>query len=344
MTVDSTRRPFQTCAEANRGADALSAQDGPADAKTASGPVVPAGAASVVVGSTGDGQGRIRAGANMEAEQPGDGLSQRIQCHGAIPQAEASRPPTSQRRTLYWGGRGRASVYPNDGAIGASIGGQQGSRAIAAGHPLTGQASRENHSVPADAPDIPTAPDGLCADAELLWELWQSVVLIHQEVWDALAWNSRQMKSDVYSKHELVDLGFLCRELENLLDDWRKDCKARKELAGKLIARAVLQAADGVNDLQASTVVHGILASASPDVSMIAEIPKPGTPEFVEFCNHFGISKECSEDPLFPFAIHWKRAMECLELRQTEGKPIPPGFGKQFPHFWSKFVRKKRKE
>ena len=208
----------------------------------------------------------------------------------------------------------------------------------------TSRISCASPNIPDPDPDLAIfIPEGLHPDAEELFLLSQQVRDLHEKVWDSLSWSSRQMKSGVYSNVELTDLGFMCRELENLLDDWRKDCKARKELAGKLIARAVLQASENVNDLQATTTVHGVLASATPDVSFIAEIPKPGTPEFIEFCNYFGIDEKASSDPMFPFAIHWKRAQEVLEQRQTAGLPTPPGLGKQFPNFWAKFVRKRSK-
>lgn len=177
------------------------------------------------------------------------------------------------------------------------------------------------------------------SDSEKLNVLWAELQEVHKRVYDDLAWISRQMKvAGSYSLQELTDIGFLCREMERLLDDWRKDCKARKELAGKLLAKGVLDSAEAT-DLEASLTVRGELATATPDVSMVAELPKAGTPEFVAYCEFYGIPKDKADNELFPLAIHWKRAQLDLQQRMERGLPQPPGLGKKFPHYFAIFTK-----
>jgi hypothetical protein len=192
------------------------------------------------------------------------------------------------------------------------------------------------------------APDPLAElppDVLRLWVLWHDVQALHRRVYDTLAWMGRRMKEerDGLSNRELCDFGFLCRELEGLLDDWRKDAKARKDLAGKLIAFNLLKADENVNMMEVEDTVRGVLATAKANMRMEAEIPRLGTAEFKRYCAFYGIPEEALAGECFPLGVHWPRAQEDINARLEEGKPLPPGLGKKYPLFSSTFVRRQRK-
>jgi len=125
---------------------------------------------------------------------------------------------------------------------------------------------------------------------------------------------------------DLVDTGFLCREMETLLDDWRKECKARKELVTKILA--IRSPAFG------DSTIQGKLASVSLDATLEVEIPKEGTPEYDEILKYFHV------DPEIPFKPHWKKVQELVLQRYQDGVPLPPGFGKQYTKTTGVFRRK----
>ena len=113
----------------------------------------------------------------------------------------------------------------------------------------------------------------------------------------------RKNKSDkTYTRKELVDLGFLCRETERVAEEVRIDAAAKVALIGKLIAHDALEAyAAG---LLTSPTTHGILASGTPKMRQIAACPKVGTPEFESACALLGIPKEIRESELMGFRFN----------------------------------------
>lgn len=149
---------------------------------------------------------------------------------------------------------------------------------------------------------------------------------LHSLVYDHASPVIDKVKTREYSVKELADLGFLFREMEDLLDDWRKDSKARKELIGKLLCLQLVQ----MNE----DIVRGDLCRAQCDMKMRPEWPKEGTPEYYDLLNHFGI------DPDSPIRISWK-GLETLCTRLfKEGKPMPPGMKNPKAEFVCKFTRK----
>jgi len=125
---------------------------------------------------------------------------------------------------------------------------------------------------------------------------------------------------------DLVDIGFLCKDIAELLDDWRKDCNARKELIVKILALRCITVGN--------STVQGKLASVSLDATIEVEVPKSGTPEYDEVMKYFGIPIEA------PFQPHWRRVQELVAQRYQEGVPLPPGFGKQYTKTKGTFRRK----
>jgi len=157
---------------------------------------------------------------------------------------------------------------------------------------------------------------------------------LHHELMLELGNITAKLKKREYSKEELCDIGFLCRELERSFDDWRKDCKARRELAEKVLAYSVMmESLDG----EADDVVRGKLARAVCDVKKEAIIPKRGTDEFYSLMEHFGVTGEATEVLKFD----WKRMAEFVTKLAEEGKEVPKGIDRTIPKYKATFTRLK---
>lgn len=133
---------------------------------------------------------------------------------------------------------------------------------------------------------------------------------------------------------DLVDLGFLFKEMEVVLDDWRKDCKAFKELVEKVVG---LRAA--ISDDPNSLTIRGKLTTATVNISMVADMPKPGSLEYAALCRYLKIPDELAESGVM--RPHWKHLNDLLSQRLTEGKSAPAGLKNQRSKFSLTF-RKRR--
>ena len=146
-------------------------------------------------------------------------------------------------------------------------------------------------------------------------------------------------KGKQYGLSEFVDLGFLCRESENLLDDWRKDCKARKELIGKIIAFEVTKSS--LNDPNMNETIHGTLATGTPDVKIWAALPKKNTPEYQAVLDFFYVPRRSIDEGILK--LDWNKVKELVTTLAQEGKTLPPGIGKTYPEYSTVFRKKKGK-
>lgn len=132
-----------------------------------------------------------------------------------------------------------------------------------------------------------------------------------------------EVRQDRMPDSDMVDLGFLCREIAGLADDIRKEASAKQELAGRIIALRVAK-----RSLQGSTedTVRGKLATGKPDVKVIPVLPKHGTPEYTELCAFFGVPPELVDSGAVSFSF--TRLSELCAERMREGKEVPPGVRK----------------
>lgn len=164
------------------------------------------------------------------------------------------------------------------------------------------------------------------------------VHLLYNLVYGFLAKNNEQLKSKKLSNEELCDFGFICRELENIFDELRKEVKARKDLCGNIIAYKLIQMS--VSDPTIQMQVRGQLATGTPDVKMQAGIPEKFSEEYYQLTDYFNVPRKVAE--LGILKLDWKTVTEFLTRQMNEGKPIPKGFGKQYPLY--QVVYRKRKE
>lgn len=126
---------------------------------------------------------------------------------------------------------------------------------------------------------------------------------------------------DQLDEHDLTDVGYLLRECERLLDDARKEAKAKKETISRLLAVKVINRCteDPTTELRS----RGELATATPDVAIRPKLPKAGTPEYVRLLEFLGVPPDAIAGGTL--SIHFNRMSEMLTALAAEGKNPPPG-------------------
>lgn len=168
-------------------------------------------------------------------------------------------------------------------------------------------------------------------DVIKLQNLIEEMQAVHAAFYDAVVPITEKIKKGEYSNADLADLGFLFREGENRLDDWRKDNKSRKELVGYILCKLLVEADQG-------DMVHGELCRAQIDLKMRPEMPKKGSQGWYDLHHHYGI-----DDPdNTPIRISWQGIeKECSKLIE-QGKNVPPGMSNPKAQFSCKFTRSTR--
>ena len=149
-----------------------------------------------------------------------------------------------------------------------------------------------------------------------------------------------KLKKNKYKPAMVVDLGFLCRESESLLDDWRKDCKAREKLASKILALEVGKRM--INDVKAGDVIRGELARAKCQVKPRVKLPKKGSPEFLEIMVHLGVPKELydPEHVATPMVKpDFSGLSDYVETQMAAGKKLPSGLKDTFDEYVTTYTK-----
>jgi|TARA_R100000501_G_C2614974_1_gene108738 hypothetical protein len=120
-------------------------------------------------------------------------------------------------------------------------------------------------------------------------------------------------------EEELVDLGIIGRDLESLLDELRKEVKARKELVSKVLAVAITK--DALNNPHSDVRATGTLGTATPDVKVQPILPKRSDAKYADLLKHFGVNEEAINRGLL--SVHWVKFGDYLTELTREGKNAP---------------------
>lgn len=134
----------------------------------------------------------------------------------------------------------------------------------------------------------------------------------------------------------LVDVGFLLREMERHFDEMRKDVKSRKELIGRLLCLRCIKGMQSGEKVS----LRGELATGSPDLGKVPEIPARGTPQYEELMTFLGVPKEAYENGVV--VPHWKHVQELLNELAAQGKDAPPGVGER-PDYKMTFTKRRKR-
>lgn len=162
-------------------------------------------------------------------------------------------------------------------------------------------------------------------------ELYRKIVETHQQM-------ERELKANAIQSVDMVDSGFLHREMEELLEDARKELKRRRDIMGAVLAIRCTE--EFATNPTGEYSVKGELATAYPDVQVEPIIPRRGSPEYVALMKFLGLSEEAVEQGLVN--IHFNHLKEYLTKMAEEGKN-PPGILRTNNRANVTFRRKKAK-
>lgn len=173
--------------------------------------------------------------------------------------------------------------------------------------------------------------------AKKLQSVFEECHLLYNLVYGFLSEATPTIKSKILNNKELTDFGFLCRELENLFDELRKECKARKELCGSIIAYRLIQ--ESLTDPTITMKSKGTLATGTPNIKMEVALPKKFSDEYFQLTDFFGVPKDIAEAGIL--RLDWKMVTEYCTKLMEDGKSIPEGFGKKYPKYTTTFRKTK---
>jgi hypothetical protein len=159
---------------------------------------------------------------------------------------------------------------------------------------------------------------------------------IYNLVYGFLSKNNQLIKSKSLDSEKLCDFGFICRELENLFDELRKEVKARKDLCGNIIAYRLIQ--ESVSNPSSELKIKGKLATGTPDVIMQAALPKKFSEDYYKLTDFFKVPRNVAESGILK--LDWKSCVELLTELTSKGTKIPDGFGKKYPLYKTTFRKR----
>lgn len=167
--------------------------------------------------------------------------------------------------------------------------------------------------------------------------VFEEVQLTYNLTYGFLSEITPTIKAKELTVNDLTDIGFLCREMAKIFDELRKECEARQNLCGSIIAYQLITKT--LTDPNASMKSKGELATGTPKLKMQAALPKKFTPEYYQITDFMGVPRDVAETGVL--RLDWRRVVEyCTEMAE-KGKKMPEGFGKQYPLYTTTF-RKRR--
>lgn len=177
-------------------------------------------------------------------------------------------------------------------------------------------------------------------DVKTLMELTDVLKDLHHKVYEHLTLIDERMKSGQTGIQDMVDLGFLCREQEDLLDEMRKNAKARREFTQRLLVTKWTGAAMTADPLP--DTIRATLASANNfRIKKMAQLPEYGGKDYVLYMESLGIPKEVIQKGLVK--PDWEQTAEHVTVLLEDGKKLPPGIGQTWNIYTCTFIRTRRK-
>lgn len=163
------------------------------------------------------------------------------------------------------------------------------------------------------------------------------VQAIYNLVYGFLSKNNELLKSKRLTSETLCDFGFFCREMSKIFDELRKEANARQDLCGQIIAYRLIQAS--INDPSLKMKVKGQFSSGTPDVKMQAALPVKFTDDYYKITDYLKVPRDVAASGVL--RLDWKQVTEFITKLMNEGKPVPEGFGKQYPVYVTTYRRTK---
>jgi|TARA_Y100000034_G_C6716689_1_gene316858 hypothetical protein len=171
------------------------------------------------------------------------------------------------------------------------------------------------------------------SDLQTLTEMLERLQEQHMKVLSHLITiTEKAKKRTAYELPDTCDIGFTLREMETLLDEWRKDVTARKNLVGKLIAFEVL------SDPDMGDTVQGELARGKIFMKKKLRPPKKGSVEYEKAMEHFGVPPSVTTRGLVK--LDWEKTSDALTEEMEDGTKAL-GFLDTFDLYGTSWTRRK---
>jgi len=137
---------------------------------------------------------------------------------------------------------------------------------------------------------------------------------------------------------DLVDTGFLFREMENRLDEMRKEAKAKHLFYSSKISMARSKMI--VEDPTLSDKIQGELATGTVDCTSQATLPHPvkSPEEYQSTMEYFKVRKEVIEGQILK--LDFKKFAEVITEFAEAGRKVPFKVGKIYQVWKTTFRRK----
>ena len=159
----------------------------------------------------------------------------------------------------------------------------------------------------------------MCEREELEILLKDEVPVIYSRVRTLVLEVSKSSRAGEYSKEELCDIGFLCREIISKFEETRKDLVAAKSLVDRIMCIKTMSSM--LTSQSGDDMVHGKLSSGKPNFKKSVTLPKKDTIEYEKMMEYFGVSSDGVE--LGVAKISWKQVCNHITELAELGKPIP---------------------
>lgn len=118
---------------------------------------------------------------------------------------------------------------------------------------------------------------------------------------------------------DLIDSGFLCRELANVVDDIRNRCENRQAIISRFLAATASVAALKGESMD----LRGELAIAVPDITVKPNLPKNDSPEMIKLLIWLGVPEDIARSGTV--RPSFTKIEELLTKREAAGQKPPPG-------------------
>jgi len=176
-------------------------------------------------------------------------------------------------------------------------------------------------------------------DTTELLKLTDQLKDLHHKLYEHLSLMDERIKANnAYSNVDLADLGFLCREQEELSDEMRKNSKVRKELISKVL---VLKYAAAAMSEPFDSIKGNYARASAFRIKKIGKIPEYGSPDYIAYMESLGIPKEVIDKGLVK--PDWEQTSERLTQLIEDGKKLPPGIGQTWDVYTCTFTRTRKK-
>jgi len=172
-----------------------------------------------------------------------------------------------------------------------------------------------------------------------LMALLEDTRLLHERVLTAMRLVAAKINTPDLPMQDRVDMGFICREMEEAFDELRKDAAAHKQLCSKSICLIHVERAIA-NPERATDKCTGTLATGVSDVKQCPNLPAKGSHESDTFLRELYIPDKVIEAGWIK--PDWKAVQEGVTELMAQGKRLPPGISHTFPEYVVTYRRRRK--